>query len=483
MKNRDKARTVRYPAVFALAGTLGFLSLSPMGAMAQDEAADQATATEDVIYLNDGRSFHGRFISEDRTSVRFEVNVSGQKSTRSFFKWDILELRRDVPVANPVVEEEEAAVHGAPATTEAEKEVDLSLPGIYIVPIRGQMGTDVLPQTYEDVIDDIRATKPACIVFEIDCDHRNWMVFDDQGELVWPGEYYEFEDFRRLVQMFRRDLREFRQVAWVKNSVGTSSVVALSWDEIYMMPNGRLDGMEFASWFVNRWTDLDVRAKMKSAWSGIVKAFIEFGKHDANLADAMMFPDLKLSADFRGREVIWELDENGEVLVDPQDNVTAGFDAEDARNLRISQETVDREGQDGLADLAFVLGFREYRKIDGIAEEEVTDYISKWRDTYSRCEDALENYNQYLGWATGEDEAKYLGQAKAQLIFIQKALQTYKAVERELARNYGMDLVNLNLTIKELEDRIKGIKDRQRSNPGTPGGPGAPGGGGGPRPG
>jgi hypothetical protein len=436
-----------------------------------------------VIYLNDGRSFHGKVISEDRTSVRFELLWNGQKSTRSFFKWDIAELRRNVPVTSETPVNGEEAEEAAAESVETEEEVDLSLPGIYVVPIRGQMGTDVLPETYEDVIDDIRAQKPACIVFEIDCDHRNWMIIDNEGKVVWPGEYYEFEDFRALVQLFRRDLREFRQVAWVKNSVGTSSVVALSWDEIYMMPEGRLDGLVFASWFVDRWTDLDVRAKMKSAWSGIVKAFIAFGQHDPNLADAMMFPDLKLSADFRGRDVIWELDEDGEVLVDPQVEVTAGFDAEDARNLRISQETVDREGDDGLADLTFVLGFREYRKIDGIAEEEVSEYISKWRDTYSRCEEALQNYNQYLGWATGEDEAKYLGQAKAQLIFIQKALETYRAVERELGRVYGMDLVNLNLTIKELEERIRGIKERDRQNPSRPGGPGAPGGGGGPRPG
>jgi len=483
MMKRDKVRIVRYPAVFALAGTLGILSLAPIGGFAQDDANNQATATEDVIYLTDGRSFHGKFISEDRTSVRFEVNIRGQKSTRSFFKWDIVDLKRSVPVTSETPVNGDEAEEAASEAVVTEEEVDLSLPGIYVVPIRGQMGTDVLPETYEDVIDDIRAQKPACIVFEIDCDHRNWMIVNDMGEVVWPGEYYEFEDFRALVQLFKRELREFKQVAWVKNSVGASSVVALAWDQIYMMPEGRLDGLVFAHAITAGWQDPDVRAKMKSAWSGIVKSFIEFGKHDLDLADAMMFPDLMLSADFRGRNVLWDLDTDGEVVVDDQDKLTAGFDAEDARNLRISQETVDREGEDGLADLAFVLGFREYRKIKGVAEKDVTEYISKWRETYSRCIEALQNYNQYLGWATGEDEAKYLGQAKAQLIFIQKALQTYRAVERELRRNYGMDLINLNLTIKELEERIRGIKERDRQNPSRPGGPGAPGGGGGPRPG
>ncbi len=465
----------RYPAIVALASTLGILSLGgPLAGFAQDET--EASATEDVVYLNDGRTFHGKVLSEDNTSVRFEVHQMGQKSAMSFFKWDIARLDRNVAVTV----EEETTANGPEDVfeeNEAEAEVDLSLPGIYVVPLQGQMGTDIRPEIYEPIIEDIKEQNPAVVVFRL-----NSNAFEYGG-----GDYLEFETYRKLVQDFKRELGDTRQVVWVENSIGVSSVVALAWHEIYMMPQARLDGLAFVGAMTSeeRWQDEDVREKMRAAWGGIVKAFLEFGEHDPDLGHAMMFPNAILSADFKGREVLWELDADGEVVIDNQDNVTAGFDAEDGRNLRISQETVDTLGEDDLADLAFILGFREYRKIDGIAEEDIEEYIKRWRESYGRCEAAMKDYEQVLGWAQGEDAKKFSAQALQKLQFILDQVEKFRAVEMELQRNYGINKLQLELMIRQLKERIKEIteQERQRNRDGSGGGPSPPGGGGGPRPG
>ena len=44
------------------------------------------------------------------------------------------------------------------------------------------------------------------------------------------------------MSLFRDDLRDVPQVLWIRDSQGISSVIALSWGELYMMPEARLGG-------------------------------------------------------------------------------------------------------------------------------------------------------------------------------------------------------------------------------------------------
>ena len=439
-------------------------------------AATVAFDTEDVLYLKDGRVLRGNVVKEDEATIRFEYvdRKLGLSTPITVFKYDVVRLDRDVEIVGG--SESETKVRETNAE-ENGKEVDMSLPGLYVIPITGQMGTDVRPEIYDEIIADVKAKDPECVIFKIDCDERDFRIRADRNT-----EYLDFEEYRTLVYKLQRGLQSYRQVVWIEESVGVSSVIAMSWPEIYMMPDARLDGLSFVGNMTGGWADEDVREKMKAAWSGVVKGFFELGKHDLDIGHAMMFPSANLSASFKGLDVIWELDNDGEVVVDNHDKVTAGFDAENARNLRISQETVEEfqeEGQE-LDDMAFILGYREYRKVDGEAEEIIEEYIDDWRSTMAQTEEFMGNVEKYMGWATGEDTIKFMGRARGELEKILSAMNKYRAVEKEWERR-GVSKLALELRIKEIQETIRGLQQRERGG-GTRGrGGGGRGGGNGPR--
>ncbi|QOJ18065.1 MAG: hypothetical protein HRU76_10910 [Phycisphaeraceae bacterium] len=443
----------------------------------------QQDVTEDVLYLTDGRVLRGKILSESRTDVRFEIHDrrTGLKSAMTIFRDQIREIKRGVPVEGAESKPADAGAPAAGSPAAPEQTFDPSIPSIYVVPFKGEMATDIFIDVYRPIIEDIKKHNPTCIVFRLDSDSSEHKLNPNPRAIE---DYLNFEEYRRLVHMFKDSFRDTRQVMWIAKSKGVSSIMALAWNEIYMEPNGVLDGLNIVHQVTAAWQDPDVRAKMQAAWAGIAKGFVEHGRHDLNLAHAMMFPNAKLSADFKGRNVVWKLDDTGEVVVDSREDWTPTFLAEDARNLRISQETVEPTGKDNLADLAFILGYREYRKCEGIGESSIETYITKWRDRFAQTEKLMLDIQDYRRWATGDDEVKYLGSELSALEKIIAAMNQYKAIEREWERR-GVSKLDLELRIRQIRERIKEInnqnRDRGRGTGGGGGGgrgPGLPGGGG-----
>src|SRR5690606_30961630 len=154
-----------------------------------------------------------------------------------------------------------------------------------------------------------------------------------------------------------------------------------AWNEIYIKSDGNLTGLDEVYRVAAGWQDSDVKAKMIAAWTGLAKGFVEEGNHSIQLAEAMMVPDKFLSCTFRGRQVDWHLNAEGEYVLDYSVNRTVGFNAEEARDFRIAQEIADNE-----ADLAFLMGMREFRVIKGKGERIVDDYITRWRKAFADTE-------------------------------------------------------------------------------------------------
>ena len=344
------------------------------------------------------------------------------------------------------------------------------VPTVYVVPIKGQMGTDIHPDIYEEVVEDIRARQPDVIIFVLDSSEYPDLLIPVEDPRESRGVLI-IDEYIELVRMLRSDLSHFRQVLWIKDSVGLSSMLALAFDEMYMAPDARFWGLEAVIDLTGAAAiaDENVRAKMSAAWTGFVKSFVEYGDQDMAIADAMLWPEKKLSASFRGREVVWALNDLGEFVIDNDDQQTLSLRAKAAEDLLISDGTAET-----LDDLTFLLGYREYRMDEGGGTDLVDKYVDNWRKAYDKTKELWADYNQHIQWASGGETLKWIGRAKRDLVQIIRAMERYKAVEIRWRTDMGKDKFALEIEVEQMKERIRSLKGRRRGG----GGGGARGGGG-----
>ena len=467
-----------------------------------------AADTEDVIYMNDGRELHGQIISETKTQVVFDYKDPrlSIKTKLTLAVDDILHIDRKMAIAanqkpadtsgsttgDSSKANQPAAANGAnkSGVSDVQRNYGTSrvqsnrpnVPSFYIVPVKGQFGTDIIASVYKDVVKDIREHKPDVIIFDVSCSDTSELmhpegfdipdVEDEQGLMKWRHRedgLLDFEDYREFVHIFRDELRDIDQVVWVHDADGVSANIMMAWDKMFMTPSARLGGLitVLAQSGARNWQDSDIRAKMTAAWLGIAKSFLEKGHYAPELADAMLDPEVTLSGHWEGREMKWSLDTNGAYVVDGSNNHTANFRAKSAEDLCISKGTAE-----DLDELALLLGYREYHLVDGKQFEYTTDYVERWRREYKNTHDWWIDYRQHLGWANGAEQAKWLGKAKQDIEKIIRAMDQYKAIETRWKRDVGVSKLALIALDEKLTETLAGIKNRNKGNGGGPGGGG-----------
>lgn len=462
-----------------LALTVAVVLAPSSGFAVADDTTAAATATEDVVYMTDGRELHGEILSETRSLVVFEyIDPTIQLKTKlTLLKDQIAHIERDVAVIAESKPTENNPAPAKPATgsaagvkaPEAARNYGITrvqdkvqdVPSFYIVPMKGQMGTDINAEVYKRVVDDIKQLKPDIVVIEMDCQDTEDIVFSEKQQE--DAGLADFDEYRNLIQLFRNDLKEFHQVCWIHDSMGISSMVAMGWQEMYMKPTARFGGLSVARQQTNfdRWQDADVRGKMTAAVMAWVKSFLESGGYSLVLADAMVLPRHTLSATWKGREVQWSLDNSGDYLVDGDEKRTVEFRAKDAEDFGISKGTAET-----LDDLALLLGYREFRVADGQADKLCSDYIEDWRRAYEDAKVLLVDIEQYMSWASGADTVKYLGRAKTAMEKILSYMERYKAVEIRLGREFGLTKQDLKVQIEMIQEQLRAAR---RSNTGGTG--------------
>ncbi|MEE8153749.1 MAG: hypothetical protein V3T53_02185 [Phycisphaerales bacterium] len=448
--------------------------------------ADDDPRTEDIVYMADGRVLHGKILSETSAQVIFEYidRTLNLRAKLTLARENIDRIDRDVPIADPIETDvkrpsRSKAETSAPgewsgyghfrAGSDAE-----NVPSFYMVPMKGQMGTDITASIYKELVADIREVDPDVIIIVMNsADYADTFAtaMGEGGPMeISPPDFDEYKD---IVNTFQNDLEEYRQVVWVQDAVGIASTVALSWKELYMKPDARLGGMRMVIELTgaDKWSDDDIRAKMLAAWMGSAKSLLESGGYAYELADAMMYAPNMLSASFKGREVVWTLDEAGEFIIDNDDEETAEFRAVAAENLLISDGTADT-----LDDLALLLGFREYRVVDAHAKKVVDGYRKDWRDAYRKAVTSWKDYEQYIGWANGEDALQYLGKAKRMIESIIRSMDRYAPVELRWRQEMGSSKFQLEMLVEELKLRIRALRQRGGTRGGGGGGLGTGGG-------
>lgn len=344
------------------------------------------------------------------------------------------------------------------------------VPVIYPVPMRGQMGTDIHPSAYEAIVEDAKKVNPDLIVFMLESADINNIFYlrdDDRAEtgLALLGEY------RDLVSTLRDELAQFPQAIWVEDSVGFGSLMALSWPTMYMKPNARLWGLQNVAAMAGGWQDADVAAKMLAAWTGIGNGFLQKGGYPLEIGQAMMRPEFTLSASFEGRNVTWKLDTNGHWVVDSSDKDVTNLRAEMAEDLGLCDGLAE-----SLDDVAFLNGWREYELAES-GQQLIEKYVEDWRRTYDRTKEWMQDAQQALGWAGGEDAVRYLGQAKNLYEKVIAAMRQYPAVENRWKRE-GVNMLQLEVLVEQLKEQIRGLRSGGRGAGGGGGGGGGLGSGG-----
>ncbi len=459
---------------------------------------DDTQATEDILYMIDGRILHGQIISEEDGIVVFEfidrnINI---KTTLKIRKNEIERIDNDVPLEDASASDEEED-EDVPDVTLKSRQDDLddeakksrfglrrfesdneNATRFYIIPMSGQMGTDVNPEIYQKMEDDIRAADPDYIIIEMDCQDVGSSPLEFLPEAQEENKdergLYAINEYREIASFFHTDLEDIPQVMWIQDSFGFSSMVALSWENMYFKPEARLAGLGQLNSMFESFGDEDIQGKMREAHMALIRGFLEHGNYSPVLADAMCRPEFALSGTWKGRQVDWSLNNRGEYIVDNSDEHTTSFTAKTAENLCLSKGTAD-----SVEDLVLLMGVREYTIVGEKGEQIFNKYSEDWRRSYERCLDYWNEYGKFSNWASGGDALKYLGQAKKQLERILAAMNRYKAVEIRFNMQ-GLSKFGLEIMIEQLKEQIRALRQGQRGGGGgggrPPGGTGSGGG-------
>jgi hypothetical protein len=457
--------------------------LAAIGLLAAASLTSIVAAASDVVITNDGREFIGEIVEQNADSIRIRTTVAGIDTTLTLARADIAKILEDQDVEVEEVVEDDTPARGI---TDVEREETFGVrrverregvPALYIVPWKGQTGTDINAEIYRKMIDDIKAADPDYIVIEVDCADYE-VGFSRQ---LIPGEQgvtsmTALDDYRRIMDLFHDELRDYEQVVWIKQAVGMASTLVLAWDTIYMMPDSNLEGADAAAVNFNAVrADADTFGKYREAYMGLVRGFaLRSGRRGGyeHIVDAMMLPEVTLSATWRGREVEWEVGTGGEYDIDRSEERVAKFSARTAENFGISSGTAEN-----LDDVALLLGLREYDVIDQNSRAMFEEYVEDWRRTLERVEEYATDYQKHMSWAQGEDYIAYFGRAVRDLEGILRCIRQYDAVRFRAAQQYGLQEQQLELQIKIMKEQLAAAR-RGGATRGGGGGRGAPGGGG-----
>jgi hypothetical protein len=300
-------------------------------------------------------------------------------------------------------------------------------------------------------------------------DPRKFGIFDDDG-----------------IRKMSRNLKEVIEkvgaepIMIVRDAVGYSALLGLSWPNMYMTDSARLMGLERIQERTNV-ADPEVRAKFREAFVGICNGFLISGGYDPAIGLAMMREDKMLSASFKGRDIVWSDDAKGTWVVDGStERITAHFTSEMAEELGLSDGTVSDDDATMIEDLMYQRGIRSFERMPQGGEVLVREYIEGWRKGLADCAKSYPQYQEAMGDAQGKDEKKNLTKAKGILEKVLSIIKKYPAVAIKLNQEFGLSKLEVETELLRLQERIRGLS---KSTAPPPSGGGKKGGGGGMGPG
>jgi hypothetical protein len=452
-------------------------------------------ATEDIVHMTDGRVLHGQIVKESDASVIFDYLHPdiGISVTMTLPKASILKIDRDVALAEPEAAPQRPTSKGQDSarsdSSSDERTVADDVATFYIIPMSGQVGTDIRSGLYMDAIEEIKSLKPDVVILEIDSSEKGDSMIN-----YWMGnvdtDTWEEEDYRRkevinnlmadeekMVLAFHNEIPDdIRQVLWIKDATGPAALLALSWEEMYMHPDGDI-GRLGEIWSMIQFPDPDVRSKMEKAWFGAAKGLMQFGGHSEELCQGLLHPGAILSFSCKGREPVWYNHFGGDIPIVAEQGYGAKIKRETIGNIVYGLEMSAEPCEDflisdgtaaNLNDLALLLDVREYRRLETDELIEIAAYKDLWRGKLDRALESIKDYSKYLGRGTIAD----LQKARRALARLMGLVRTDESVAIRIKSETGLDLVQMEIMMEQLLSRI-----RQMGRGGGGGGGGGVGGG------
>jgi len=366
--------------------------------------------------------------------------------------------------------------------------------GIYIVPMRGQIGTDILPELYESIIEDIKEASPDMVIIKMDShdfkdiDDEVVDIMNDTGQ---PGREnwstVQLKPMAEIREAFTQELPGVEQVCFVEDAMGAASLLALSWDKLYIDPEAHLGGavIVWVQWAFAVSGDSQKYGKYLRATMGDVFALVQSGGWSTPERKAFIYafvvPEAAASATWRGRDAIWFNHGGGDITIDDggerprkisqqwlQNPPTINLDGRTAEQLLVVDGTAD--STDYVRGILASLGHRRYH-IVGDATGPVEKHRKKWGASADRAREAFQKYGRMRG-----------GPAMYQMQAALKSLQSYmaavrvsKAVKTRMQlEGFPANQLQLEIMLADLKEAIRTLKDG-----GGGGGRGGGGGGGG----
>ena len=345
------------------------------------------------------------------------------------------------------------------------------------------MHTDIRAEVYADLVDRIKEADPDLIIVELlSRDRVNQFAY-----LMGYGDPYEFNPFNDddlvdITEVFGVELKKFKQVAWVQDSSGASTVLSLSWRTMYMSPDAFLRPTRQAAGFMSIDAE-DTFGKIREFQMVHTKAVAELGDRSYALVRAFVDPDIACSGSWKGKKVEWEESTNGDYVIDSGVNQMPELTATQATEVAISEGIVEN-----IKDVLLAQDIREYHLVGEDITTDIRKGIENWRKNFDKANEYWADAEQYARW--GQNDG--FDRLKSNLLREKQALQSLLSilkknppVEIRMGRTPGISIQSVEKRIKGIDDRLEAIRngtDGGRGGGGGAGGGGRGGGGGGGRP-
>ncbi len=361
---------------------------------------------------------------------------------------------------------------------------------IYVVPIRGQVGTDILPELYEPIIEDIKEQSPDMVIIHIDS--HDYKDIDDEVQDIMEetgrpeqadSSYPALKPMAELRKAFAEELPDTQQVVYVEDAMSVASLLALSWDEMYIDPEADLGGA-VVPWI---WmaapvaNDPQKYGKYLRAIMGDVRGIVQYAGWDEpdkrNFIQALVVPEAIATTTWRGRDAVWYGSTKGDHPVDTKRkpdgqgieyllDATINLTGEECEQFLVADGTADPDRF--VKDILAQKGYRRYRLVGEDASQKIEKHRAKWRAAADRAREALGIYIRMES-----------GGFMYQLQLALRSLNTYmSAIKTSEAVKTRMQLERLPTNMTKLEMRREDLKKKIRDFSGNGGGGGGRGGGG-----
>ena len=342
---------------------------------------------------------------------------------------------------------------------------------VLIIPMNGQMSTDINIDAYQPLLHKIQELNPDLIIIKMFCqDFRDEYYAKQRRGDRKEQNGYDYESVKDLVRLFRIKLKDITQVMWIQDSCGGSSVLTFGWPVIYMSNDAKLQGTHDLA---RNWTylkGLDTYGKMYQAWTAHVKNVAEIGGRSHDFIMTFVDPERTVSGKYEGREVVWKEGLGGYLVFDGGPSVP-NINASDAEQFAISKATVQ-----GLNEILISEGIREYHLVGEDLTKSIEDYKITWRKDLDKAIDLWTDSQQYATWATGKDTERYLRQQLKAVEQTLRIIKKWEAVSFRMMREFRISkdgargTQDLRQLIKQLEEKLRSLRDSEDTGRGRGGG-------------